>query len=147
MDEAAFHAQRQFSNPQPCVFEKAVLAGCAHCRLVQRISLAEREVVACGHAVAHINCRTLVALLRERATFVLHLPPPALALGHAQAMQIQCGGLRGLQAVMGAAEMDVHVLVLAAQQQMGSLLHLPWPELLAHVRAYTPRRRSGQPRR
>lgn len=145
MDEAAYHARRQACATQACVFEKAVLAGCAHCRLAERINLAEREVVACKHPLAQVNCQTLAALLRERATFMLHLPAPSQPIAHSKALQIQCGGLHGLHAVLGAAEIDVHALVHGAQQQYGSLLDLPWPALLSHLSDWTPKRRWVKP--
>lgn len=143
MDEAAFHAARHGANPLPCVFEKALLAGCAGCTVSQRHSLAEREVVACRLPVAHINCATLAALLRERATFALHLPPPSAPLPHARAMQLQCGGLRGLQAVLGAPVLDVHALVSMAHDHHGSLMALRWDALVTHIQAWQMRRRSG----
>ncbi|GAB4213575.1 MAG: hypothetical protein Fur007_08030 [Rhodoferax sp.] len=133
MDESAYQSCRQSSNPAPCVFEKAVLAGCVGCSLANRLSLAEREVVACQLPIARINCATLAALLRERATFALHLPPPSQPIAHAKSMQLQCGGLRGLQVVLDAAHMDVHALVQQAQQDGQSLLDLPWADMLGHV--------------
>jgi len=47
VDELAYQASRQSANPAPCVFEKAILPGHVQCSLSSRLSLAEREVVAC----------------------------------------------------------------------------------------------------
>ena len=142
MDEAAFHASRTRLNPTPCVFAKAILAGCASCSLAQRQALAEREVVACTMPVAHINCGTLKDLFYERATFVLRLPRPATEIPHQTAMKLACGGLQGLQAALTAPTTDVHAMVQLAQSRHDSLLDLPWKAIVDHIAAWQIRRRA-----
>ena len=73
VDEAAFRAARNASTSPPCVFAKAVLAGCATCATSVRRALAERETIGCTSPVARTNCETFAALLRERAAFALKL--------------------------------------------------------------------------
>lgn len=145
MDELAYHARRPAINPLPCVFEKAVLSSCAQCELARRHALAEREVVACASAVAHINCTTLAGLFRERATFALRLPRLGLPVAHAKAMQLQCGGLHGLQAALKAPTTDIHVMVRKALANDASLLDLPWGEVMSRIVAWPIRRRAGRP--
>jgi hypothetical protein len=143
VDELAFQASRQGANPSPCVFEKALLASSAQCSLSRRLSLAERELVACTFEVARINCSTLEGLFRERATFVLRLPRPGVPIAHAKAMQLQCGGLRGLQAALAAPEMNVHDLVQHAQANQASLLDLPWSDIVKSIATWQLRRRAA----
>ena len=145
MDEQAYQALRRLANQAPCVFEKAVLAGCAACCLSKRHALAEREVIACTSEVARINCGTLALLFHERATFVLRLPRPGVALAHAKSMQLQCGGLQGVQKALDATEMDVHALVQQAQANGGSLLDLPWADVVKSIAAWQTRRRAPAP--
>lgn len=142
MDELAYQASRQSANPSPCVFEKAILAGCAQCCLSRRLSLAEREVVACTFEVARINCSTLQSLFRERATFALRLPRSGVPIAHAKAMQLQCGGLRGLQTALAVPELDVHDLVQRAQSNQASLLDLPWGDIVKSIATWQLRRRA-----
>jgi len=142
VDEAAFHASRARLNPTPCVFSKAILAGCASCSLAQRQALAEREVVACTMTVAHINCNTLKDLFYERATFVLRLPRPATEIPHQTAMKLSCGGLHGLQLALAAPTADVHAMVQLAQSRFDSMLDLPWQTIVAHIAAWQIRRRT-----
>jgi hypothetical protein len=132
-------------GPDACVFTKALLAQQAHCGLAQRGAVGERELVRCGAVVARMNCETLAALLRERATFALHLPRSGAPLEHARALRLQCGGLRGLQQVLDADAPDVHRMVLQAQAQDGSLLDLPWDRIVAAIVAWQPRRRRAPP--
>ena len=142
VDEAAFHASRARLNPTPCVFAKAILAGCASCGLAQRQALAEREVVACTMPVAHVNCSTLKDLFYERATFLLRLPRPATELPHQTAMKLSCGGLQGLQVALATPTADVHAMVQQAHSQHDSLLDLPWQTIVEHIAGWQIRRRA-----
>jgi hypothetical protein len=139
MDESAYRAARGSANPQPCVFEKALAAGCATCALSVRRALAERETIGCTSPPARSNCTTLAVLTRERSTFALRLPPGA-PLPHATTMRLSCGGLAGLRECVGAEERDVHRLVAAAQARYGSLVELPWPDIVVAVMAWQGRR-------
>jgi hypothetical protein len=103
--------------------------------------LAEREVLTCASEVAHINCATLERLFHERATFALRLPRSNAPVAHAQAMKLQCGGLRGLQTVLAAPAPDVHAMVQQAKLNGASLLDLPWQEIVSSIAAWQPRRR------
>ena len=144
VDEAAYREQRELRNPLPCVFHAALLARQAECELVQRRSLAERETMACLNAPAHLNCETLERLFLERATFPLHLHPGA-PLTHGTVMRLHCGGIKGLQQVLGADQPDVHRLIARAQEAHGSLTELPWPQIVAQIVAWQPRRRAPPP--
>lgn len=143
MDESAFRAVRNATNPRPCVFEKALQAGCAECELAVPHALAEREAVACASPVARSNCATLLVLLRERSAFVLKLPPDAMA-PQAVTLKLQCGGLAGLRRVIDPGLPDVHHLVAAARDHHGSLIDMPWLDIVAEVHAWQGRRRKTE---
>ncbi len=130
-----------------CVFAKALLARSAQCSLAQRQPVGEADVLVCASPVARINCGTLLALLRERASFALRLPRPPAPLVHARALQLQQGGLAALQRCLEveAAQADVHALVALAHERHGSLLALPWQALVETIVAWPPRRRRADP--
>lgn len=128
-----------------CVFSRALLARAASCECVQRRTLGERDVLECTQPVARTNCALLRDLLRERARFALKLPPAGTPLMHAQVLRLQCGGLAGLQRVLDQPHRDVHRLVADAQARHGSLVELPWANVVAAMRDWAPRRRSGAP--
>lgn len=145
VDEAAYREkQAQAACPLPCVFRAALLARQADCGLVLRHSLAERELLGCSQAAAHLNCEMLERLFVERATFPLKLRPRE-PLTHGTVMRLHCGGLRGLQQVLEAPRSDVHELVGLAQAQFGSLVDLPWEQIVAQIKAWQPRRRTLAP--
>ena len=129
------------AGPSACVFTKAVLARSAVCELSQRQAVGERDLVTCPSPVAQTNCRTLAALLRERATFALKLPRSPHPMVHAKALQLQCGGVHALQQALQAEQPDVHRLVGLAHERWGSLLDAPWADIVTHVAAWQPRRR------
>lgn len=130
-----------------CVFTKALLSRAARCELAVRQSVGEADVLRCSSPVAHTNCSTLAALMRERAGFALRLPRPPAPLVHARALQLQCGGLTALQDLLEAATPDVHGLVGLAHERHGSLMELPWQRLVEAIVAWQPRRRhrDGSP--
>ncbi|MBU4520321.1 MAG: hypothetical protein KJ677_12975 [Gammaproteobacteria bacterium] len=144
VDEAAYRRTQAEVNRLPCVFKAALLARQAVCELSVRHSVAEREVLACSQAPAHLNCETLERLFLERATFPLKLHPGA-PLTHGTVMRLHCGGLRGLQQVLDAPQPDVHRLVVQAQREHGSLVQLPWERIVAQILATQPRRRASAP--
>ena len=146
MDELRYHASRQAINLSPCVFERAILVGCAQCELARPHALAEREVVACSLEGARVNCTTLKKLFHERAKFPLRLSRAGAPIVHAKVMQLQCGGLRGLQAALAAPGADVHTMVQKAKANDASLLELPWGGIVAAIVAWQPRCRAPAPK-
>ena len=171
VDESHYHQSRARINPSPCVFEKALLAGCAQCNLAQRHALAEREVVACRSDAARSDCVELQRLFRERATFALHLPSSGVAITHNLMMKLQCGGLLALQkclansasqsqtaipARVGAGETarasiatvaDVHSMLRQIDATAGGLLDLPWNQIVGSITVWQLRRRASSPKR
>jgi len=129
------------AGPTACVFAKAVLSRHVGCELARRQAFGERELVSCSSPVAHTNCGTLAALLRERATFALKLPPASMPLLHVKALQLQCGGVLALQQALQAEAADVHRLVQQAQVRWGSLMDAPWAQIVPVVAAWQARRR------
>lgn len=145
VDETAYRQARIAATPLACVFSKAILSGCAACATSARHALAERETVGCTSPVAHVNCSTFEAMLRERAAFALKLASGA-PLPHAAAMKLQCGGLHGLRESAGGEDADVHRLVAGEIARRGSLSGLPWPSIVASVAHWQVPRRHGGPR-
>lgn len=106
----------------------------------------EAERPRCASPVARTNCETLLALLRERATFALRLPPPASPLPHAAQLRVQCGGLRGLAEVAGdegAGPSDVHALVTRLQAAFGALADIPFAPVVTAMKRWEGRPRAG----
>jgi hypothetical protein len=146
MDETAFRQACKAATQHPCPFEKALLANCGACSLSARMSIAEREAVACLDAAARDDCATLLSLLRRNAAFALHLSHPEERLTHAQEMKVQCGGLAGLQRTLTGKEAigDIHALVQAARRAHADLAALPYSEIVQSVAAWQTRRRARQ---
>ena len=146
INESAFRDARKLVNPQPCAFEKALLARCCQCSLAQRLNIAEREAVGCTDAAQRETCLALRDQLRLKAAFALKLTQSDGPLPHAKEMKIQCGGLRGLQKVLsGSAETgevkDVSALARLALARYLALDKLPYSEIMQAVAAFEIRRR------
>jgi hypothetical protein len=130
--------------PLPCAFGRAVLAREAACPLATLALEGEAERPVCASPVAHANCATLRAMIRERATFALRLPPAPAQIAHAAELRLQCGGLRGLADALGgpgAPVSDVHNLVRRARESFGGLAGIPFDTVVGAIV-----RREGRPR-
>lgn len=128
-----------------CIFDKALMARAAGCTRVRRQPMGERELLLCSHPPARFNCETLLALMRERSTFVLRLPPPGRPLLHVQALRLQCGGLAALAALAGdgaAGRDDVAGLASALHDADADFTQLPWQRLVSEIASWQPRRRA-----
>lgn len=145
MDEPGSKPSSCCHGASACVFTKALLAQAARCGLAVRQAVGEGDALVCTSPVAHLNCGTLSALMRERAAFALRLPRPPAPLVHAKALQLQCGGLAALQALLQAPQVGVHDLVGLAQERHGSLMDLPWQTLVQSMSTWQPRRRYRGP--
>lgn len=144
MEHDTFRDARRVLNPHPCPFEKAILARCCACSLAVRLSISERETVACESEPARETCARLRAQLRQNSLFALKAAP-GTPLPHAKEMKAMCGGLLGLQQEVEPGEevADVHALVVAALGRFGSLEALPYSKIMPAVAAFELRRRRS----
>ena len=143
MDEHSYHNTRKELNPLPCVFEKALLCQAAACEAAQRLSLAERELVACREPLARAACGQLLTLLRQNSAFALKVKDTQRVLPHAMMMKVQCGGLVGLKDLIDpdAHAPDVLKLVKRAQAEFGALDKLPFSRIVQGVAHWQIRKR------
>jgi hypothetical protein len=149
MDEDEFKEAYYSVNLLRCPFEKALLSTQCACTQSTRTWIAERQAAGCASEAAQRHCLDLIDLLHRNAAFALHQTAVKGALPHAREMKVQCGGLRGLQAVLHpeSAEQenvtDIHGLVRDALDRFGSLGALPYGEVVKAIAAYQGRPRRG----
>ena len=134
------------TGERSCVFAKALLAHQATCELAQFRAVGERMLVECGSSHARSHCAQFLALLRDNARFALHLQDDSKPLTHMQALRLQCGGIKALQAHLASADTDAHRLVGYAQSRQDDLSALPWSALMPALAAWKPPRRGRPPR-
>lgn len=143
MDETSYRIARNQLNQLPCVFERALLIQAAVCEAAQRLSLAEREVVACRAPLVRAACGQLLTLLRANSAFALKVKDAQRVLPHAMMMKVQCGGLIGLRDLLDpeAAAPDVLQLVRLAQAEYGGFDALPFSRIVQGVAHWQGRKR------
>ena len=143
MDETSYHAARSQLNPLPCVFEKALLCQAAVCEASQRLSLAEREMMACREPLVRAACGQLLNLLRANSAFALKIKDAQRILPHAMMMKVQCGGLTGLKDLLDAEATapDVLKLVRLAQAEYDGFDELPFSRIVQGVAHWQIRKR------
>ena len=145
--DADMRAAEQQVNPLPCVFDKALFCQAAVCEAARRVTLAEREMVACSDPLARAACGQLHALLRSNSAFALKLKDTQRILPHALLMKIQCGGLVGLRDLLDPAAVAPNVLSLIrlAQAGYGDFAKLPFSRIVQGVAHWQIRKRRPAP--
>ncbi len=137
MDETHFRQRLQALQRNLCPFYKAILSACVACTRADRVQIAEREIVVCGAAASHARCQELHGHLRHNFSFAVGTLHDEVPLPHAQEMRIQCGGLRGLGAVLAADPevKDVDALLDHILRGTGSLGEIDFSAVVhaAHV--------------
>jgi hypothetical protein len=152
MEESEYREGYRALNERPCRFEKALLTRCADCAHARRLNLAEREAVACDSETGWVRCAEWLGLLRPRAQFALQLVAVNGPLPHAKEMRVQCGGLKGLQAVLDPAAgedsrvTDIGALLAFAAERFGNLDAVPFADVMKAVARFQLRSRGRGPR-
>jgi hypothetical protein len=94
------------------------------------------------------GCLTLDQLLKDKCRFVLKLSAVDAELTHAQLMKIRCGGILGMQHVLGlATQHPPRVLALLAEveQQFGDPQRMPFDGVVKYVQSFRFRRKRSDP--
>jgi hypothetical protein len=142
MEENEYRQAYDNLNPNPCVFEKAILNNRGDCAQCQRVNLAEREGVACLSPRGTLLCADLLKQLRQKAKFALKLSQLRGPLPHAKELKVQGGGLLGLQAVLSPDLRDVKqvgniaALVTQALATFDEFEKRPYQEIVKFVSRY-----------
>jgi hypothetical protein len=123
-------------HEQICPFERVIFSTTFSCTESHKYFFAEKEGISCKNPSARLQCILLTDLLRRNSQFALHQQAEASGkLTHGQEMKLSCGGLQGLETVIGE-QADIHSLVNAAIEQYSSLDALPWDRIIPSVQAY-----------
>jgi hypothetical protein len=166
-NEGAYKLARQAYIEHSCPFERALLSRCVSCSRSRKLNLAEREAIACGDPGVREFCLTFYQALHENAQFALKInptgirplpnPPPQAGEGanvtpqpinapwpFGKEIRAQCGGVRGLSAVLDGAgdeTTDVAAVVLQGREHFASCDRFPYSEIMRAVVHYEPRKR------
>lgn len=150
MDEDAYRQTYEEVNANYCVFEKGILTTQAGCRLCQKMLIAEREAANCTDTQAQQTCKQYLEVLKEQARFPLRLRDTSLMLGHAKAIKLQIGSLRGLYQALNPDQPipvpipEIAGLINEAIERYGALENLPFSEIVPCISAYEGRKRRRQ---
>ena len=144
-NEDAYKLARKAYIEFSCPFERALLSRCVNCARSRKLNLAEREAIACGDAAVREHCLTFYQALHENAQFALKINPDA-PWPFGKEIRAQCGGVRGLSAVLdGAADesTDIAATVLRGRERFGATAEFPYSEIMRAVVHYEPRKRRS----
>ena len=144
-NETAYKEARDSIIALKCPFERALLSRCVNCSAAKRLLLAEREAITCSDENANARCKVFHEALHQNARFALHMDPDQ-PWPFGKEIRAQCGGILGLQEVMGYAGVesaDVAALVREAQQRYERIDAFPYSEIMRSVAHYEPRKKRG----
>jgi hypothetical protein len=139
MNEDEFKQIRERLNQNPCPFQKAILSSRCDCEKCHRLSIAERENVACISTSAQRRCVELFNHFCKNARFVLkNINLIGDKLPHGKAMKVQCGGLFGLAATfIDGAEIpqvdNIDALVTKSLEKYGNMEALPYQNIVKFI--------------
>jgi hypothetical protein len=147
LDEDAYRQTYEEVNANYCVFEKGILTTQAGCSLCQKMLIAEREAANCTDTQAQRTCKKFLEVMKEQARFSLKLHDTSQLLGHAKAIKVQIGSLRGVYHALNP-ELPIPMpipeiagLIDEAIVRYGALENLPFSEIVPCISAYEGRKR------
>lgn len=124
-----------------CSFEKAIVSRSCGCRYANRHNVRSRQIINCQSEEGQKLCVDMLNQIRKSASFALGNAQAPSALPHAKALQIQCGGLTGLQNALDKVEQnqrvsDIYSLVKRAMKRYGSLGELPEQDIVRSIASF-----------
>ncbi len=124
-----------------CAFEKAIVSRTCGCRHANRHNLNARQTINCRSPEGQKLCANMLNQIRKSASFALGATQAPSALPHAKALQIQCGGLTGLQNALDRVEQnqrvrDIYSLVKRAVKRFSSPDQLPEQEIVRSIASF-----------
>lgn len=131
-------------QPFACPFSKPIIGQwcrCAHARLADRCS---GKMWCTAGEPLHESCTELFGLLKNNARFLLGQPGKNSQLTHAQLMKVRCGGLQGMQRVLGAdseAVPAVGDIIDKTRSAYGVLGDFPFHQIMPDIQAFSHRRK------
>lgn len=152
MDEDAYRQTYQEVNANYCVFEKGILTSQVRCSKCRKMLLAEREAANCTDSSAQQICKDYLGIMKEQARFSLKLRDTRQQLGHAKAIKVQVGSLRGLHhALWDEQEIPMPIpeitgMIAEAISRYGALDKLPFSTIMPYISAYEGRKRRRKKR-
>jgi hypothetical protein len=147
MEEDAFRDTYHQINTTRCPFEKAQNARRCTCAHAQRFLLAGRDGVGCKSPPHQEGCSELLALLRDKARFALHLTNANGPLPHNKEMRVQVGGVLGLKRLLEPSNKedseiaDISHVVSEAHKQFHSVESLPFEVIIQSILTFKGRKK------
>jgi len=130
-----------------CAFSNPLIGGQFGCENAEQVARRGGPDVACRSEGAHAQCERLFQRMKQTALPVFGVEDDLLSMPHSVLVKIQCGGLLGLQRLLGAVGADatevknIHALVGRAVQAHGSLEAIPYPAFVEDMTSFKLKRR------
>ncbi len=145
MDEKEYRSALESVNPNRCVFEKAVFTTLCECQYARRFVVADRQGIDCRSILKHRHCGELASVIREMSKFLMQQVHTEQGLPHAKELQLQIGGLLGVQesifpGINTDRVKDVSSTVELARSRFDDLKTLPADIVVQRIAGFSLRR-------
>lgn len=133
-----------------CAFEKAMTNNQTKCHLARHFYLADREGYSCADSNSSAMCFDFLEKVRKKSVFVFKVKAVDGPLAHNKEIRVQVGGLTGLAKLIDLSAQrpavvtvvdDVIIALKHVVEKYGSLVQLPYGEIVQSVAKYQGRRR------
>lgn len=131
------------NNSELCPFSKAILGRwckCAHAKLADRCS---GKMTCIRHDDLQESCIELDEAFKSNTRFILGVKNEYVELTHAQLMKIRCGGLLGMQRVLGLESkesVEIRDVIDKSINNYGNLNSFPYKEIIQDIKKFKHRK-------
>jgi hypothetical protein len=129
-----------------CAFSAPLITRQFGCRKSEEVTRRGGPDIACTDAAAAARCEALFTRLKTAALPAFGVEDDLLSMPHSVLVKVQCGGLLGLQRVLGGSGTDrvedVDALAAAVAGKFGEAI--PVDEVVPDITAFKTRVRRGR---
>jgi hypothetical protein len=128
-----------------CPFAVPLTKGQVGCRNAQEVVRRGGSEYDCQSPAHHAVCTELFARLKREALPAFGVEDDLTLMPHSVLVKIQAGGLMGLNRLLGGATRsieDVADLIDRVQERYGSLVQMPYADILGDMTSYKLERRT-----
>ncbi len=134
-------------NPETvCPFSKPIIGQWCQCRFARLGDRCSGKMLCCHTGNQIDTCLSLSDTLIQQSRFILGLSNTDAGLTHAQLMKVRCGGLQGMQRVLGLNEDKMPVvldLLAAIDDSYGDMTEFPFEKIMQDIKLFSSRKRSA----
>ncbi len=145
MDDEQYRRAKDALDRPVCVFEIGLQLDYFSCEHSTAIQMGERQALCCNHSNSHKRCRTFIGLALQNSGFAIGRSQSPAHLPFKQAVQVQIGSIKGLQALFDLCNYtSVNQILIQSEGKNTSLSEINFSKIVPSISSFSlpARRRS-----